>query len=137
VIADAAYPDQVGEGMRSFVAGSDHFKVIENVLQAIDRAEHIKPTIFLDAELAHLDELDCPGATDVRRRLDSVLSNRAVSMDLHERILTSLDEASRLYRVLVVKTPMLIPYTSVFIRLDCGYWSDDAEHRLRGRMAVS
>jgi hypothetical protein len=30
---------------------------------------------------------------------------------------------------------MTIPYTSVFVRLECGYWSADAEKRLREKMA--
>jgi len=29
---------------------------------------------------------------------------------------------------------MTIPYTSVFIRLDCKYWSAEAEKRLRENM---
>jgi hypothetical protein len=37
--------------------------------------------------------------------------------------------------VLVLKTRLTIPYTSVFIRLECGYWSADAEKRLRAAMA--
>jgi hypothetical protein len=32
---------------------------------------------------------------------------------------------------------MTIPYTSVFIRLDCKYWSADQEKRLREKMAKS
>jgi hypothetical protein len=32
---------------------------------------------------------------------------------------------------------MTIPYTSVFIRLDCKYWSADAEKRMRARMAAA
>jgi hypothetical protein len=34
----------------------------------------------------------------------------------------------------VLKTRMTIPYTSVFLRLDCGYWSDEQEKRLREKM---
>jgi hypothetical protein len=30
---------------------------------------------------------------------------------------------------------MTLPYTSVFLQLDCGYWSADAERRLREAMA--
>jgi hypothetical protein len=33
--------------------------------------------------------------------------------------------------VLLLKTDLTLPYTSVFIRLDCGYWSDEAEQQLR------
>jgi hypothetical protein len=34
----------------------------------------------------------------------------------------------------VIKTPSLLPYSSVFINLDCGYWSAEAEERLRRRI---
>jgi hypothetical protein len=36
----------------------------------------------------------------------------------------------------VLKTNATIPYSSIFIRLNCKYWSDDAEQRLRARMAA-
>jgi hypothetical protein len=32
-------------------------------------------------------------------------------------------------------TSLTIPYTSVFIRLECAYWKPDAEKRLREAMA--
>jgi hypothetical protein len=38
------------------------------------------------------------------------------------------------FHVLILKTNMTLPYTSVFIELDCGYWSAEAEARLRGAM---
>jgi hypothetical protein len=55
----------------------------------------------------------------------------------HERVIANIDEASRQFHVLVLKTRMAIPYTSVFIRLDCKYWSADAEARLRSRIAAA
>lgn len=33
--------------------------------------------------------------------------------------------------ILVIKTDMTVPYTSVFVQLDCGYWSPEKEARLR------
>ena len=38
------------------------------------------------------------------------------------------------YHLLVLKTSMTIPSLSVFIRLDCKYWSGDAEERMRAPM---
>ena len=35
----------------------------------------------------------------------------------------------------MLKSRIAIPYSSVFIRLNCKYWSDDAEKRMRARMA--
>jgi hypothetical protein len=37
----------------------------------------------------------------------------------------------------VLKTNMTLPYTSVFIELDCGYWSPEAEARLRAAMEAA
>jgi hypothetical protein len=34
----------------------------------------------------------------------------------------------------VLKTDLTIPYTSVFIQLNCKYWSNDAEKRMRQKM---
>ena len=53
------------------------------------------------------------------------------------RIISTVDETSKQFHVLVLKTNMAIPYTSVFIRLDCKYWSADAEARMRAKMNAS
>ena len=52
----------------------------------------------------------------------------------HEQIIARLDEAAKTFRVLILKTNLTIPYTSVFLQLDCGYWSADSEQRLRAAM---
>jgi len=36
--------------------------------------------------------------------------------------------------VVIIKTDLVLPYTSVFMRLDCGYWSAEAESKLRDSM---
>ena len=55
----------------------------------------------------------------------------------HEQIIAKLDQSAQVFRVLIIKTEMTIPYTSVFFELDCGYWNADAEQRLREAIAVS
>jgi len=45
-----------------------------------------------------------------------------------------LDEAGKLFRVLILKTDLVLPYTSVFLQLDCGYWSGDAQKRLEAAL---
>ena len=54
----------------------------------------------------------------------------------HEQIISKLDEAGKTFHILVLKSTMTIPYTSVFIRLDCGYWTEEQEKRLRERMGT-
>ena len=60
-----------------------------------------------------------------------LLSNNTTKVMLHEEIISELDEGSKLFNVLLLKTNMTIPYTSVFLQLDCGYWDAESEARLR------
>ena len=53
----------------------------------------------------------------------------------HEQIIRRLEEAGRSFQVLVLKTDLTLPYSSVFIELECGYWTDEAEHALRDALA--
>jgi hypothetical protein len=55
----------------------------------------------------------------------------------HDRIIANIEEASTHFNILVLKTNMVIPYTSVFIRLDCKYWGADAEQRMWAKMAAA
>jgi hypothetical protein len=54
----------------------------------------------------------------------------------HDKLIARVDDASRQFQVLVLKTNMTIPYSSVFLQLNCKYWSDDAEARLRAKMGA-
>ncbi len=55
----------------------------------------------------------------------------------HEQIIAKLDQSAQVFRILIVKTDMTIPYTSIFFELDCGYWDAEAEQRLRQSILVS
>jgi hypothetical protein len=53
----------------------------------------------------------------------------------HEKLIANVDEAGKLVHILILKTTLAVPYTSVFLRLNCKYWSDEAEARLRAKMS--
>jgi hypothetical protein len=55
----------------------------------------------------------------------------------HEQIIARLDQTAQVFRMLIIKTKLAIPYTSIFFELDCGYWTPEAEQRLRQAMAAS
>jgi hypothetical protein len=134
VIADSAYPAQSRAGIETVVADADHLEVVQVVLKALGGSKHVRPVVFTDAELKYVSEQDAPGVTAYRERLSRVLGNRPVSVLPHEQIIARLDEAGKTFRVLIIKTPLAVPYRSVFLQLDCGYWSADAERRLREAM---
>jgi D-ribose pyranose/furanose isomerase RbsD len=131
VIADAAYPLQTAPGIDTVFADADPLVVLQTVLDELARARHVRPTIHTDAELPHVAEKHAPGITAYREGLGRVLAARPVQSLPHEEIIAKLDEAGKTFRVLLIKTPLTLPYTSVFCQLECGYWTADAEQDLR------
>ena len=133
-VVDSAYPAQSCDGIETIVAEADQAEVVEAVLQALSGSRHVRPIVHTDAELAFVDEHDAPGVTAYRVQLAAALGDHAAISLIHEQIIHKLDEAGQTFRILIIKTNMTIPYTSVFLQLDCKYWSADAEQRLRARM---
>lgn len=131
-VVDSAYPLQNSAGIETVETDGDQLDVVRAVLDQISKAKHVRPVIFTDAELKFVPEADAPGVTAYREALGHLLTG-AKSLP-HEQIIGKLDEAGKTFHILVLKTRMTIPYTSVFLRLDCGYWNDEQEKRLRERM---
>ena len=137
VIADAAYPLQTAEGIETKDTGDHHEHVLEEVLSAIGRVKHIRPIVYIDAELPYLTEQHAPGIDALRAQLDTILQGQNVRSRPHEEIIAQLDEAGRTFHVLLLKTQLTLPYTSVFLQLECGYWNEEAEQELRRAMESS
>jgi hypothetical protein len=135
VIADSAYPSQTRPGIETVVTGADQLEVVGTVLDTLAGARHVRPVVHLDAELPHVSEADAPGIARYRDALKKALRGRTVQSLPHEEIIDKLDQAGQKFRVLVLKTTLTLPYTSVFLELDCGYWGPDAERRLRNRLS--
>ncbi len=131
VVADSAYPRQNSSGIKTLVTGCDQLDVLEIVLKAIEEAPHVRAIVQTDQELASVAEADAPGVTAYRDRLKDLLKHKAVQVKPHNAIIADLDEASQMFNILLLKTTMTVPYTSVFFQLDCAYWSADQESRLR------
>jgi L-fucose mutarotase/ribose pyranase (RbsD/FucU family) len=141
VIADSAYPAQSAEGVETIVTGADHFEVLQAVIRALDASKHVRPNIYTDRELAAVPESDAPGISAYRDQLSAFFGTLQVAAPpvqtlAHEKIIAKLDQVSRTFRVLILKTNLTLPYTSVFLELNCAYWTPEAEQRLRSVMAA-
>lgn len=135
-IVDSAYPEQVAPGVELLPTGEDHIRVVQDVFKAVDTAPHIRAIVHLDAELACLDEAFAPGIDVLRTRLESVLKGQEVKSEPHESIIEQIDEAGQQFHVLLLKTNLALPYTSLFLQLECGYWSAKTEESLRDAMSA-
>ena len=134
-VVDSAYPLQTSAGVETVETFGDQLDVLREVLDLVGRAGHVRPVAFTDAELKAVPESDAPGVDAYRAALGHVLESIPAETLPHEQIIAKLGEAGNTFHVLVLKTKMTIPYTSVFLRLDCGYWTDEQEKRLREKMA--
>ncbi len=137
VVADSAYPLQTAPGIETIYANEDQVQVVIKVLEELARAKHVKPIIYTDAELKHVPEKNAPGIGAYRKALDRTLGDRRQEALPHEQIISKLDEAGKTFKVLLIKTPLALPYTSVFFQLDCGYWNADSEKELRSAIKAA
>ena len=135
LIVDSAYPLETSPGIETIETNADQLTVVRAVLETINNSRHVRPLITMDAELPFVPDQDAPGASAYRSQIGTVLQSYHVQSQNHEMILKNIDETGKVFHVLVLKTNMTIPYSSVFIRLDCKYWSAEAEKRLRARMS--
>jgi hypothetical protein len=136
LVVDSAYPLQASPGIETVETNASQLDVVQYVLGEIKRSIHVRPVLSMDAELAFVPDEDAPGASSYRAQIGKLLHDYPIETLPHEQVIANIDEAGKTFHILVLKTNMAIPYTSVFIRLDCKYWSADAEKRLRAKMAA-
>lgn len=135
VIADSAYPAQSRDGVETIVSNSGQLQVLKEVLAEVQASKHVRVTPYTDRELKFLSDEEAPGVGSYRTQLFTLLPDAETNSLLHEKIIEKLDDVAKEFRVLIIKTNMTVPYTSVFLELNCAYWSDEAEQGLRARMA--
>lgn len=131
VVADSAYPQQTSPGIETILAEGGVAPALQAVLTAVRASIHVRPIVYLDSELASLPNKHAPGIDNLRAQLTACTVGLPVRQIPHEHIITKLDAAGRSFNILLIKTREVLPYTSVFIELDCGYWSAQAELDLR------
>jgi hypothetical protein len=137
LVVDSAYPLQASAGIETIETNETQLDVVRYVLGEVNNSIHVRPVISMDAELPFVPDTDAPGASAYRAQIGELLHGYKIQSIPHEKVLADIDQASKLFHVLVLKTNMTIPYTSVFIRLDCKYWGDDAEKRMRVKMKTT
>jgi L-fucose mutarotase/ribose pyranase (RbsD/FucU family) len=134
VVADSAYPAHSRDGIETIVSNADQVEVLQEVFAAVVGSRHLKPMVYTDQELAFVEEEDAPGISIYRQQLSTMLKDYKTDVRPHDQIVSALDHAGQTFRMLIIKTNMTIPYTSVFLELDCSYWNPAAECRLRAAM---
>lgn len=134
LVVDKAFPEQSSPGMTYIYVDQDLIPTLKEVLSMVAASGHVSPVVYRDLELNYLSDREVPGIESFRAEIDSLFSGTPVQSMLHEEVFSLLDESSSLFTTLVIKTSCTLPYTSVFLQLDCAYWGPEDEKALRERM---
>ncbi len=134
VVADPAYPILAGEGVDVVVVDADLASTLREVLSALDEDGTLTPRLWLCSELEAVSERRAPGVRRYRRELRK-LTARRLHYEVTDRIISlQLTQAAQTHRILYIKTSTPLPYSSIAIELDSGYWNSSDEAELRNRM---
>lgn len=134
VIAEASFPAHSRPGVRQVAAPVEIPEAVDYVLHALEQTENVRPQVYLTRELRSVENDFAPGIDDFRKRLqDSLHGHEATELD-QQSLLTLLEDANRSFDVLVIRTQSALPYSSVFLELQPGYWDAESEARLRQRI---
>jgi L-fucose mutarotase/ribose pyranase (RbsD/FucU family) len=135
VIAEASFPAQSRPGVRQVTAPVEVPEALDYVLQAFEQTENVRPHIFITRELRSVENDFAPGIDELRKKIQVSLHGHETTELDQQSLLTLLEDANRSFDVLVIRTQSALPYSSVFLELQPGYWDEVSESRLRDRIA--
>lgn len=135
LVVDKAFPAQNAPGIHVVNTGEEFLPVLKYTLEQISQSTHVKPIVYTDKELSFITPELESGIEPFKKSLQEVLQGADTQTILHDSVFTKIDEASKLFKVLVLKTEGTIAYSSVFLNLDCKYWTGEKESTLRESMS--
>lgn len=134
VISEASFPAHSRAGTRQVIADAEVPEVLDYVLNALERTQHVRPQVYLTREMRAVENDFAPGIENMRERIrSSLLGHEPAELD-QQSLITLIESVNLSYDVLVIRTPTALPYTSVFLELQPGYWDAESEDRLRERI---
>ena len=137
LVVDKAFPEQSSPGMTYLYVDQAMVPTLKEVLDLVAAGGHVSPVVYRDLELKYLSDKEVPGIETFREESNRLFAGQPIQTLLHEEVFSMLDESASLFTTLVIKTSCTLPYSSVFLQLDCAYWGPEEENALRERMKPS
>ena len=134
VVADPACPLPAGTGIVSINVPACTVDAFREVLDLLEIEGAVVPRIWVSHELSAVPENRAPGVTEHRRELEKLLLGR-FHYEVNSRVIDmQIAQAAKDFRILYIRTNTRLPYSSIAIELDSGYWSSDAEAEVQRRL---
>ncbi|MBC7980395.1 MAG: hypothetical protein H7Y36_07525 [Armatimonadetes bacterium] len=134
VVAEASFPAHSRPGVKQITASAEVPEVVDYVLNALEQTQHVRPHVYLTRELRAIENDFAPGIDQLRQQIQLSLHGHEPTELDQQSLLTLLESANNSFDVLVIRTPTALPYSSVFMELQPGYWDAESEDRLRERI---
>lgn len=134
VIAEASFPAHSRAGITQITANEEIPAVLDEVLRTLEQTEHVTPKLYLARELRSIENDYAPGIDEFRKQLHAALHAHEATELEQQSLLTLMEDVKRTFEVLVIRTPTALPYSSVFMELQPGYWNSESESHLRERL---
>ena len=83
VVVDSAYPLQTAQGIETLYVNADQLDVVKGIIAELAKTNHVKPTIYTDAELKFVAEANAPGIGGYREALATILKNQPAQVLNH------------------------------------------------------
>jgi len=135
VIAEASFPAHSRPGIRQVNASAEIPEVLDYVLNALESTQNVRPRIYLTREVRAVENDFAPGIDHFRGQIQASLHGHETTELDQQSLLTLMESANQSFDVLVIRTPSALPYSSVFLELQPGYWDSESEDRLRQRIS--
>ena len=134
VIAEASFPAHSRAGVRQINSNEEIPAVVDEVLRTLERTEHVTPRVYVARELRAVENDYAPGIDEFRKQLQASMHAHETTELEQQSLLTLMEDTTKSFDVLVIRTTTALPYTSVFMELQPGYWNSDSESRLREQL---
>ncbi len=135
VIAEASFPAHNRPGFRQVNSSAEVPEVVDFVLNSIEQTQHVRPRVYLTRELRSVENDFAPGIDELRNQIIASLHGHESTELDQQSLITLLESANQSFDVLVIRTATALPYSSVFMELQPGYWDAESEERLRQRIS--
>jgi D-ribose pyranose/furanose isomerase RbsD len=134
VIAEASFPAHSRPGVRQINANEEIPAVLDEVLRTLEQTEHVTPRVYVARELRAVENDYAPGIDEFRKQLRTAMHAHEATELEQQSLVTLVEDATKSFEVLVIRTTTALPYTSVFLELQPGYWSSESESHLRDQL---
>lgn len=134
IISESSFPVHSGRGVRTVSVNGEIPEVLDFLVDHYDHSQDVTPIFNTARELPFINHQRAPGIDEYQELLDQSFHGHTVREMDHESLALLAQRTSEKFTVLVIKTTTALPYSSVFIELDTGYWDRDSEDSLRKKI---